>query len=106
MADVAVHAKTRQVPGPTRLLSRAMAPTSQIVNPKSSFFPDTDRRIQIWTALIALLLLQWLHHLSKAGWSLSNLAALLRLNLLAYRDVRQWLDDPFQTPPSSQSQYN
>ena len=31
-------------------------------------------RIQIWTALIAMLLLKWLHHLSKAGWSLSNLA--------------------------------
>ena len=31
-------------------------------------------RIQIWTALIALLLLKWLHHLSKANWSLSNLA--------------------------------
>ncbi len=27
-------------------------------------------RIQIWTALIALLLLKWLHHLSKANWSL------------------------------------
>jgi IS4 transposase len=24
-------------------------------------------RIQIWTALIALLLLKWLHHLSKAN---------------------------------------
>jgi len=36
-------------------------------------------RIQIWTALIALLLLKWLHHLSRAGWSLSNLASLLRL---------------------------
>jgi len=56
-------------------------------------------RIQIWTALIALLLLKWLHHVSKAGWSLSNLAALLRLNLFTYRDLRHWLDDPFNTPP-------
>ena len=32
-------------------------------------------RIQIWTALIAMLLLKWLHHLSKANWSLSNLAS-------------------------------
>ncbi len=31
-------------------------------------------RIQIWTALLALLMLKWLHHLSKANWSLSNLA--------------------------------
>ena len=56
-------------------------------------------RIQIWTALIALLLLKWLHHLSKAAWSLSNLASMLRLNLFTYRDLREWLDDPFQTPP-------
>jgi len=56
-------------------------------------------RIQIWTALIALLLLKWLHHLSKAAWSLSNLASMLRLNLFTYRDLRNWLDDPFQTPP-------
>ncbi len=56
-------------------------------------------RIQIWTALIALLLLKWLHHLSKAAWSLSNLASMLRLNLFTYRDLREWLDDPFKTPP-------
>ena len=56
-------------------------------------------RIQIWTALIAILLLKWLHHLSKAKWSLSNLASMLRLNLFTYRDLRTWLDDPFETPP-------
>ena len=55
--------------------------------------------IQIWTALIALLLIKWLHHLSTAGWSLSNLAAMLRLNLFTYRDLMKWLHDPFQTPP-------
>jgi hypothetical protein len=56
-------------------------------------------RIQIWTALIAMLLLRWLHHLSKAQWSLSNLAAMLRLNLFTYRDLTDWLDNPLQTPP-------
>jgi hypothetical protein len=56
-------------------------------------------RIQIWTALIALLLLKWLHHLSKAKWSLSNLASMLRLNLFTYRDLTAWLDNPFGTPP-------
>jgi hypothetical protein len=56
-------------------------------------------RIQIWTALIVLLLLKWLHHLSRAGWSLSNLAALLRMNLFTYRDLAAWIDDPFGTPP-------
>jgi IS4 transposase len=38
-------------------------------------------RIQIWTALIALLLLKYLHHISSLKWSLSNLATMLRLNL-------------------------
>lgn len=56
-------------------------------------------RIQIWTALIAMLLLKWLHHLSRAAWSLSNLASMLRLNLFSYRDLIEWLNDPFRTPP-------
>ena len=30
---------------------------------------------------------------------LSNLASMLRLNLFTYRDLRKWLDDPFETPP-------
>jgi Transposase DDE domain/Domain of unknown function (DUF4372) len=56
-------------------------------------------RIQIWTALIAILLLKWMHHLSKARWSLSNLASMLRMNLFTYRDLNTWLDNPFGTPP-------
>jgi hypothetical protein len=55
--------------------------------------------IQIWTALISMLLLKWLHHLSKAKWSLSNLASMLRMNLFTYRDLGQWLANPFGTPP-------
>jgi hypothetical protein len=57
-------------------------------------------RIQIWTALIALLLLKYLHHLSKFGWSMSNLATMLRLNLFTYRDLLKWLHDPFGQPPA------
>jgi hypothetical protein len=56
-------------------------------------------RIQIWTALIALLLLKWMHHLSKASWSFSNLASLLRLNLFTYRNLHDWLNAPFNNPP-------
>ena len=56
-------------------------------------------RIQIWTALISLLLLKWLHHLGRANWSLSVLAAMLRLNLFTYRELQHWLDDPPGTPP-------
>lgn len=57
-----------------------------------------DLRIQIWTAMIDLLL-KWLHHLSKADGSLPKLASLLRLNLFTYRDLRSWLNDPYNTPP-------
>ena len=56
-------------------------------------------RIQIWTALVSLLVIKWLHHLSKAGWSFSNMATMLRLNLFTYRALRAWLDEPYETPP-------
>ena len=55
--------------------------------------------IQIWTALIALLLLKYLQLKATFGWSLSNLVALLRMNLFAYRDLWTWLNDPFIAPP-------
>jgi hypothetical protein len=48
---------------------------------------------------VALLLLKWLHHLSKANWSLSNLASMLRLNLFTYRELTKWLHHPMETPP-------
>jgi IS4 transposase len=62
--------------------------------------------IQIWTALIprgtfscsfrseraihlvSLLMIKWLHYLSKSGWSFSNLASMLRLSLFTYRELR------------------
>ena len=53
---------------------------------------------QIWTALISMLLLKILQLHSSFGWSLSNLAAMLRFNLLTYRDLWLWLDAPFETP--------
>ncbi|CAO0822912.1 transposase [Desulfarculales bacterium] len=55
--------------------------------------------IQNWTALIVLLLLKRLHHLSLAAWSLSNLAAMLRLNFFTYRELRAWLQHSYHTPP-------
>jgi IS4 transposase len=54
---------------------------------------------QIWTALIALLVLKYLQRKARFGWSLSNLVALLRMNLLVYRDLWAWLDTPFTGPP-------
>src|ERR1017187_3637986 len=71
-------------------------------NLKVKTFVGTSRNallIQIWTALIAILLLKWLHHLSKAQWSFSNLASMLRMNLFTYRNLSRWLENPFGTPP-------
>lgn len=59
-------------------------------------------RIQIWTALIAIMLLKFLQLQSKFGWSMSNLVALLRMNLFTHRDLMTWLNDPFNTPPLPQ----
>ena len=57
-------------------------------------------KTQVWTALIAMLVLKYLQLKSKFSWSLSNLAALLRQQLFFYRDLYVWLDDPFQAPPA------
>jgi Transposase DDE domain len=56
--------------------------------------------VQIWTALIAMLLLKYLQMKSKFGWSLSNLVALLRQQLFVYRDLYRWIDVPFEAPPA------
>jgi hypothetical protein len=56
-------------------------------------------KTQVWTALIAMLLVKYLQLKAKFQWSLSNLIALLRQQLFVYRDLYQWLDDPFQAPP-------
>jgi hypothetical protein len=55
---------------------------------------------QIWTALIAILVIKYLQLKSSFGWSLSNLVALLRHQLFVYRDLDAWLNDPFQAPPA------
>jgi hypothetical protein len=54
---------------------------------------------QIWTALIAILILKYLKFKASYQWSLSNLVALLRYNLLTYRDLWVWIDQPHEPPP-------
>jgi hypothetical protein len=56
-------------------------------------------KTQLWTALIAMLLLKYLHLKSTFNWSFSNLVALLRQQLFVYRDLFPWLNDPYQAPP-------
>ena len=57
--------------------------------------------IQIWTALIALLILRYLTFLATFRWSLSNLVAMLRFHLFAHRDLMLWLNEPFPPPEIS-----
>jgi hypothetical protein len=56
-------------------------------------------KIQIWTALIAMLILRFLQLRSQFNWSLSNLATLLRMSLFTHRDLWTWLNQPYETPP-------
>ena len=57
-------------------------------------------KIQIWTALIAMLILRFLQLRSQFNWSLSNLVALLRMNLFTHRDLWAWINQPFEVLPS------
>lgn len=56
-------------------------------------------KIQIWTALIAMLILRLLQLRAQLKWSLSNLVALLRMNLFTHRDLWAWINKPYETPP-------
>ena len=62
-------------------------------------------KIQLWTALIAVMIIKYLAWRAKRHWSFSNLIALLRWNLFTYRQLWVWLDDPFEAarePPPTQ----
>ena len=54
--------------------------------------------IQIWTALITLLLLKHLKEIAKYPWALSNLIAFLRMNLFVKISLMHWLNEPFHPP--------
>lgn len=56
-------------------------------------------KIQIWTALLAILLIKYLQFVSKCALPLCRLIALLHWNLFTYRSLWEWLTDPFATPP-------
>lgn len=55
--------------------------------------------IQIWTALITILVLKALKAMAKHKWYLSNLVAFIRLNLFVKVDLQKWLDKPFDDHP-------
>lgn len=63
--------------------------------------------IQIWTALITILMLKALKAMAKYNWHLSNLVAFIRLNLFVKINLQAWIDKPFEEykdPPQNFSQ--
>lgn len=63
--------------------------------------------IQIWTALITILLLKVMKATTKFGWHLSNLVAFIRLNIFVKIELQKWLDKPFEDhekPPQKSQQ--
>jgi len=55
-------------------------------------------KIQIWTALITILLLTFLKTKAKYQWHLSNLVNFVRLNLFVKINLWEWLNQPFIRP--------
>ncbi len=56
---------------------------------------------QLWTALIAYLLLSYLKFKSKFGWSLYTLSSILPTNLFSRRSLWDWLNAPFHASSPS-----
>lgn len=75
----------------------------QLLNIKS-FIGTTENAvmIQIWTALITILILKAMKAKAKFNWHLSNLVAFIRLNIFVKIDLQRWLDKPFE--PDSESE--
>lgn len=68
-------------------------------------FVGTSRNaveIQIWSALITMLILTWLKHIAKYKWAMANLVVSLRLNTFTKIDLLKWLNEPFTPPPEEQ----
>jgi len=78
----------------------------QLLNIKS-FIGTSENAvmIQIWTALITILILKTLKQKAKYSWYLSNLVAFIRLNLFVKIDLDLWLNEPFEDTQKSPSKY-
>ena len=49
---------------------------------------------QVYTALISILLLKYMKSKSSFGWSMSNLVAMVRMNLFTQKELWNWLNRP------------
>lgn len=69
-------------------------------------FVGTSRNaveIQIWTALITMLLLAFLKQKAAYQWHFSNLVSSLRLNTFTKMELWTWLNKPFTPPPEEET---
>ena len=64
--------------------------------PLQYFLGDSENaiKIQIWCSLIADLLLKIIKKAAAVKWSFSNLAAMVRLHLMTYIDLKAFLKSP------------
>jgi hypothetical protein len=60
-------------------------------------------QIQIWTALITILLLTFLKTKATYQWHMSNLFNFIRLNLFVKIDLWEWINQPFVRPKNEKS---
>ncbi|MDW3209506.1 MAG: IS4 family transposase [Reichenbachiella sp.] len=51
--------------------------------------------IQLWTAMLAMLILKYLKIKAKYNWSLANLISFIRIAILSKIDLFKWLNQPF-----------
>lgn len=61
-----------------------------------TFFGTSQNAVlaQIWTAAIAVLVFEGMRALSKFRWGFSLLVWYFRLNLMAFKDLNEWLERP------------
>ena len=58
-----------------------------------SFVGTTKNAVlwQIWTAMLAILILMYLKARANSGWHMSNLIATIRIHLMSHLDLLDWL---------------
>jgi len=59
--------------------------------------------IQIWTALITILLFAVIKQQATYKWHFSNLVSSLRLNTFTKIDLHLWINEPFTPPPETEN---
>jgi hypothetical protein len=64
--------------------------------PLKYFLGDNQNaiEIQIWTAMIAMLLLQVIKNRVKKSWAFSNMVSLVSFHLMSYIDIIKFLNNP------------